>query len=72
MNIKMLKALVDMSRGEIDCVDVETFFAQFPPNSTTQRDLELLHQFGFVSILSADDEVQEIGVNKKAIDYFRK
>ena len=72
MNTKMLKSLVDLSHGEIDCVDVGAFFAQFPRNSENLHDLELLRQFGFVSILNADDEVQEIGVNKKAIDYFRK
>lgn len=72
MNVKMLRFLVELSHGEIDCVDVSAFFAHFPNNRDTMRELKLLEQSGYISLLHSDDETSEIGINKKAIDYFNK
>lgn len=72
MNVKMLKFLVELSHGEIDCINVAAFFSQFPNNRDTLRELQLLHQSGYVSLLHADNEIEEIGVNKKALDYLKK
>jgi hypothetical protein len=71
MNTKVLKALVDLADGEVDCVDVDAFFNQFPKNAATLRDLRTLKQSGYISLLTGDDEVLDIGVNKKALGYFK-
>lgn len=34
MDVQLLKALVDLSKGE-DCVDVALFFQRFPKNQAT-------------------------------------
>lgn len=71
MNTKMLKYLVDLSNGTIDVINANTFFNRFPKCPSTNNDLRTLKHLGFISILDADNEISSIGVNKKAIDYFK-
>lgn len=74
MNTKMLKRLVELSGHTDDCIDVDAFFASFGRDRSTLTDLRALEKMGFVSLLGLDaDEcsVEEIGVNKKAVDYFK-
>jgi hypothetical protein len=65
----MIKYLVELSNGKVDCIDTSKFFSAFPKSSTTFRDLKNLHTQGYVTLLLASDDIEEIGVNKKAIDY---
>lgn len=71
MNINMLKYLVELSNGEVDSINVDTFFNRFPKSASTNNDLRTLKNLGFISILDSDNEIFCIGVNKKAIDYFK-
>ena len=71
MNTKILKALVDLAGGEVDCVDAEAFFNQFPKSAATLRDLHTLEQLGYITLLTGDDDILDMGVNKKALDYFK-
>lgn len=70
MDVQLLKTLVDLSNGE-DCVDVAAFFQRFPKNQATLNKLSTLQNLGYIVVLYADDEVDEIGINKKAFDYFK-
>lgn len=70
MNTKMLKTLVDLAGGEVDVIDTNEFFSRYPRCTSTENDLNVLENYGFVSLLHGDNQVTEIGVNKKAIDYF--
>lgn len=70
MDVQLLKTLVDLSQGE-DCVDVAAFFNRFPKNQATLNRLKTLQNLGYIVVLYADDDVDEIGVNKKAFDYFK-
>lgn len=71
MNVDMLRYLVELSAGKIDAIESDSFFFRFPRNSSTYKDLELLKNLGFISLLDSDDEISVIGVNKKACDYFK-
>lgn len=70
MDVQLLKTLVDLSQGE-DCVDVSLFFQHFPKNQATLSKLSALQNLGYIVVLYADDDVDEIGLNKKAFDYFK-
>lgn len=70
MDVQLLKTLVDLSQGE-DCVDVAALFNRFPKNQATLNSLKTLQNLGYIVVLYADDDVDEIGVNKKAFDYFK-
>lgn len=70
MDVQLLKTLVDLSQGE-DCVDVAAFFNRFPKNQATLNSLKTLQNLGYIIVLYADDDIDEIGVNKKAFDYFK-
>jgi hypothetical protein len=67
----MLKHLVDLADGKVDCINVGAFFNRFPKSAATLGDLRILKQLGYISLLAADDDIEEIGVNKKALDYFK-
>lgn len=71
MNTEMLKYLVELSNGEVDVINTNAFFNRFPKSSSTDNDLRTLKNLGFISLNNADNEISCIGVNKKAIDYFR-
>ncbi|MBD5394996.1 MAG: hypothetical protein HDR71_12205 [Lachnospiraceae bacterium] len=71
MNIDMLKYLVELSNGEVDVINTNTFFEHFPKSSSTNKDLQTLKSLGFISLLNADNEISCIGINQKAIDYFK-
>lgn len=70
MDVQLLKALVDLSKGE-DCVDVALFFQRFPKSQATLSKLSALQNLGYIVVLYADDDIDEIGLNKKAFDYFK-
>lgn len=70
MNTKMLKTLVDLSDGEVDVIDTNEFFSRYPRCTSTENDLNVLQNYGFVSLSIGDNHITEIGVNQKAIDYF--
>lgn len=74
MNVKMLKRLVELAAPEYDCVDPDAFFASFGRDRATLSDLRMLEKMGFVSLLGLDTDecsVESIGVNKKALRYFK-
>lgn len=71
MNTDMLKYLVELSDGKVDVINTNIFFSRFPRSSSTYYDLRTLKNLGFVSLLDADNEIDCIGVNQKAIDYFK-
>lgn len=71
MNTQMLKFLVELSNYKVDAIDTNKFFAQFPKNSVTLNELKTLKNYGFINTFYAADELQEIGVNQKAIDYLK-
>ena len=68
MDVKILKFLVELSKG---CVDLNAFYAKFPASPSTSKELYRLKNMGFISILEADDSINCIGVNQKALDYFK-
>lgn len=70
MNIDMLKYMVELSGGEVDLIDSKAFFDRFP-RDISSSELYSLKNRGFISLVSADDQITEIGVNKKAIDYLK-
>jgi hypothetical protein len=72
MNVKMLKALVELAGNEVMVVDVDDFFRVYPRSEATRKDLLLLKQLGYIAYEHADNEISLLGVNKKALDYFCK
>lgn len=71
MNEKMLKTLVPLAGNEVMVVDAEEFFAIYPQNEATHKDLLLLKRLGYIAYEHADDDISMLGVNRKALDYFR-
>lgn len=71
MNTQMLKFLVELSNYKVDAIDTDKFFSQFPKNSATLNELKALNSYGFITTFYAANELQEIGVNQKAIDYLK-
>lgn len=71
MNVNMLKFLVDACVEEVDCVDVDVFFSKYSNDASTISDLKTLSHLGYLSLFMPGGEVDYIGVNKKAFDYFR-
>lgn len=69
MNSDLLCLLVELAHGEVDAVSASTLFQQYPKTEKSERDLYVLRRLGYISLLSADDEIQVIGVNQSAIDY---
>lgn len=70
MNIAMLKYLAELANYEIDAIDSDAFFARFPRNEST-KELYYLEKLGFVSLVTIEGRIDEIGVNKKTIDYVK-
>lgn len=71
MDVKILKFLVELSKGCVDVIDLNAFYAKFPASPSTSKELYRLKNVGFISILEADDSINCIGVNQKALDYFK-
>ena len=71
MNIQLLKYLVQLANYEVDSINLKDLYAKFPNSSKTMNDLRLLNNLGFISILYGDNCIDDIGVNKKAIDYVK-
>ena len=69
MNTQMLKLLVDLTNSQVDVVDNDKFFSVFKRCQSTTHDLKILENAGFISLLFTDDQIENIGVNQKAIDY---
>lgn len=70
MDVQLLKTLVDLSNGG-EFVDVSAFFQRFPKNQATLNKLSTLQNLGYIVVVYADDDVSEIGINKKAFNYFK-
>ena len=58
MNTALLKYLVELSNHEVDTIILPD-------------DLKSLKSMGFISILYADNIIDDVGVNQKALDYFK-
>ena len=71
MNVNMLKCLVELAGGAVDTIDVDVFFSHYPKSITNLNDLRTLSRAGYISILNASDDIHDIGVNQKALDYFK-
>lgn len=71
MNTAMLKCLVDLAEGSVEVIDKDEFFRIYPMSPGHLRDLATLERAGFINVLRADDDVEEIAVNKSAVDYFK-
>lgn len=72
MDIKLLKALVDLAEGEVEPIEMDEFHKLYPQNPDLERRLHELSRLGYISVLDADNHISEIGVNRKAINYFKK
>ena len=72
MNREMLRYLVELSNGEVDAVNIEKFYNRYPETEQVKADLFKMSRAGYLSIVEGDNRIELIGVNKKAIDYFRK
>ncbi len=68
MNTTMLKYLVELSGGKVVAIDTNAFFNRFPMDAY-KDELYSLQNLGFVSLLDGDNQIIDIGVNQKAIDY---
>ena len=68
MNTKMLQYLVELSGSKVEPIDTNAFFSRFP-RETYSDELYSLQKLGFISLLSGDNQIIDIGVNQKAIDY---
>jgi hypothetical protein len=72
MNVDMLRYLVELSNGEVDAVDVEKFYSRYPETGQVKADLLKMSRAGYLSVVEGDNRISLIGVNRKAIDYFRR
>lgn len=70
MNIELLKYLVELSNNQVDVIDHVKFFQRYPVE-IYEADLRYLKNLGYITLLNADNKIVNIGVNKKAIDYFK-
>ncbi len=70
MNIAMLKFLAELANYQVDVIDCDAFFARFP-RSTSSKELHSLKNLGFISLIDAEDQISEIGVSQKLIDYVK-
>ena len=68
MNINMLKYLVELAGYEVNPINTNDFFMKFPKSQSTYSDLKALKSMGLITILNAEDDIDEIGVNQSAID----
>lgn len=68
MNTTMLKYLVELSGRKVDAIDTNAFFNRFPMDAY-KYELYSLQNLGFVSLSNGDNQIIDIGVNQKAIDY---
>ena len=71
MNKKMLRTLVDLCGNEIGAVTIEIFKEHYPPSPKTASDVRTLRNLGYISFEYADDEISDIVVKNKAVDYFK-
>lgn len=71
MNVQMLKYLVELSDNQVDSIDLEAFYKKFPNSPATSEDLYRLKRLGYISILDGDNSIDDVGVNQKALDYFK-
>jgi len=71
MNEKMLKCLVEMANGKVSCIDTTKFFMQFPKTQANLKDLRYFNSLQYINILDGGGNIQEIGVNKSALDHFK-
>ena len=71
VNTDMLKAIIDLAGGEVESVDAEVFFKQFPRSADTFNDLRALKEAGYISLLGAGDDLMDIDVKQEALDYFK-
>ncbi len=71
MNVSVLKYLSELANYQVDVINTDIFFARFPRESYT-KELYELQRLGFVSLVSGDNQITTIGVNKKTIDYVKE
>ena len=70
MNTNILKYLVELAGGEVNPVNVNTFFDRYPREGSTDE-LHLLAKAGFITLTNADNQITGIAVNKKAVTYLK-
>ncbi len=71
MNTSLLKYLVSLARNQVDVIDTNALFEEYP-RETYSSDLYSLERMGFITLLKGSNRIIEVGVNKKAIDYIAK
>lgn len=71
MNTSLLKYLVSLAENEVNAINTKALFEKYP-REVYSSDLYSLERMGFISILSGNNRILEIGVNQKAIDYVAK
>ncbi len=71
MNTELLKYLVELTDYSVDVINLPDLFKKFPDSSKTYHDLKNLRLSGYISILYCNDTISEIGINQKALDYFK-
>ncbi|PWJ72900.1 UNVERIFIED_CONTAM: hypothetical protein C7383_11556 [Murimonas intestini] len=71
MNTQILKCLVQLTNYQVDTVIPKDLYEKFPNSPKTREELDLLSRLGYITILYGDNGIDDIGVNKKAIDYFK-
>lgn len=69
MNKKLLKCLIDCSKD--DFVDLEIFLKHYHCNQLLRNELRILSTSKYISVLWSEDEISAIGINQKAINYFK-
>ena len=71
MNTALLKYLVELSNNEVDTISLPDLYKKFPNSPKLAEDLKTLKSMGFISILYASNVIDDVGVNQKALDYFK-
>lgn len=71
MNIKLLKYLTVLSNQTVDTINLSDLYKKFPDSPKLRKDLSNLKSLGYISILYTGEGIDDIGVNQKALDYFK-
>ena len=69
MDQNMLKCLVELANNT-QFADVKAFFMQYPNDDVTRKGLTTLKQLGFINVVWASGDIQEISLSQKALDLF--
>ncbi len=66
MNKQLLMSLINCSDGEF--VNLSKFLSSHPDTPSLRSQLKVLSNAKYISVLYADDAIEEIAINSKALN----